>query len=173
MKYRKKPVVIEAFKFDGRSNTDPTVPQWFADAVVAGAIRANPDSISIKTLEGEMRGDLGDWIIRGVKGEIYPCKPEIFEATYNAEPEGEPIGVAVPGPVDVHSQEARDSSFERSLESIINQHSRENGSNTPDFILAQFLMGCVRAWDAAVMRRSQWYGGKDQIAPPDAAPAGQ
>ena len=80
--YRKKPVVIEAFQFDGRSNTDPSVPVWFVDAVLAGNVVAAPDCIAIKTLEGEMRGDLGDWIIRGVKGELYPCKPDIFAETY-------------------------------------------------------------------------------------------
>ena len=46
------------------------------------------DYLSIKTLEGTMRADQGDWIIRGVKGEIYPCKPEIFVATYDPVEEG-------------------------------------------------------------------------------------
>lgn len=80
--YRKKPVVIEAFQFDGRSNTDPSVPTWFVDAVLAGNVTASPDHIAIKTLEGEMRADPGDWIICGVKGELYPCKPDIFAETY-------------------------------------------------------------------------------------------
>ncbi len=83
-KYRKKPVVIEAFQFIGGSNTDSAVPLWFVDAVLARTIFALEDCIIIKTLAGDMRGDLGDWIIRGVKHEIYPCKPEIFAATYEA-----------------------------------------------------------------------------------------
>lgn len=44
------------------------------------------DGIAIVTLEGTMRADVGDWIIRGVQGELYPCKPDIFEATYEQEP---------------------------------------------------------------------------------------
>lgn len=81
-KYRKRPVVIVAFCFDGRSNTDKSVPIWFLDAVLAGTVVASPDHITIKTLEGDMRANLGDWIIKGVKGELYPCKPDIFTATY-------------------------------------------------------------------------------------------
>ena len=90
MRYRKKPVVIEAFQFTGESNLAKStnrwqVPEWFVDAVLEPSVWAYPDHISIKTLEGTMRADVGDWIIRGVKGEIYPCKPDIFEATYESE----------------------------------------------------------------------------------------
>jgi len=84
--YRKKPVVIEAFKYgiDYR-------PDWFNDKVTTNEIITfvgynlkNPEEYycEIKTLEGVMRGNCGDYIIKGVKGEIYPCKPDIFEATY-------------------------------------------------------------------------------------------
>ena len=85
-KFRKKPVVIEAFKL----GTDP-MPDWFCDARSAGDItthntddrhRGGPDFALIKTLEGEMRAEFGDHVIRGVKGELYPCKPDIFAATY-------------------------------------------------------------------------------------------
>lgn len=48
--------------------------------------------------------------------------------------------------------------FERELEAVINRHSQENASNTPDFILAQFLLSCLAAWNAGVTRREQWYG---------------
>jgi hypothetical protein len=86
--YRKRPVVIEAFCFDGGE-----MPDWFLDARSADKVRTfsegtgNPfnDPVThatIKTLEGEMRAERGDWIIRGVKGELYPCKPDIFAATY-------------------------------------------------------------------------------------------
>lgn len=94
MKYRKKPVVIEAFKL----GHDP-MPDWFCDEVTLDRIqtwnldkrwRGGPDVAAIKTLGGEMRAFKGDWIIQGVKGEIYPCKPEIFEATYTPETPGEP-----------------------------------------------------------------------------------
>lgn len=83
-KYRKKPVVIEAFQFTGGSNIESAVPLWFVDAVLARTIFTLEDCIIIKTLEGDMRGEVGDWIIRGVKHEIYPCKPDVFAATYEA-----------------------------------------------------------------------------------------
>jgi hypothetical protein len=55
----------------------------FPDWMKAGSITASDDgSLNIVTLEGVMRADPGDWIIRGVKGELYPCKPDIFAATY-------------------------------------------------------------------------------------------
>lgn len=48
--------------------------------------------------------------------------------------------------------------FEQELESLINRYSKENGSNTPDFILAEYLMGCLLVWDAMVRKREAWYG---------------
>jgi hypothetical protein len=53
---------------------------------------------------------------------------------------------------------AEDPGFEKSLEHLLNRYSQENRSNTPDFILAQFLLGCLAAWNASVQRREQWYG---------------
>lgn len=84
MKYRKKPVVIEAFKYNYNANSETVAyPQWFMKAVLLGAISENDDNtVSIQTLEGKMRVNDGDWIIQGVAGEIYPCKPDIFETTY-------------------------------------------------------------------------------------------
>ena len=85
-KFRKKPVIIEAFQY-GIDNR----PDWFCDAVTANDIithwgtdiRCPEDYFcEIKTLEGVMRGDCFDFIIQGVQGEIYPCKPDIFEKTY-------------------------------------------------------------------------------------------
>lgn len=81
--YRKKPVVIEAFKY----GIDPR-PDWFNDKVTSNEIVTHVEDSSlyyceIKTLEGIMRGGCGDYIIKGVQGEIYPCKPEIFEMTYD------------------------------------------------------------------------------------------
>jgi hypothetical protein len=79
--YRKKPVVIEAVRltndtFDAPHPNDEHIPGVVYDP--------NMKCAFIKTLEGTMRADIGDWIIRGVKGELYPCKPDIFEATYEA-----------------------------------------------------------------------------------------
>lgn len=85
MRYRKKPVEIEAFRA-----TDPVDewPKWAQDALATGGIELGFGYLSIQTLEGRMRAAApstlpGDWIIQGVKGEIYPCKPDIFEATYD------------------------------------------------------------------------------------------
>jgi hypothetical protein len=86
--FRKKPVVIEAVQISKRM--DLTSPEWWAAAVQSNAVivhgmgkftRDQP-WVEIQTLEGTMRGDAGDWIIRGVQGELYPCKPDIFDATY-------------------------------------------------------------------------------------------
>ncbi len=84
-RYRKRPVVIEAYRFDNRVTNQP--PHWLHQALVAGNVWHQPDTdpnLVIRTLEGDMRANLGDWIIKGVAGEIYPCKPEIFAETYEA-----------------------------------------------------------------------------------------
>jgi len=79
-KYRKKPVVIEAWQNQPDMGT---CPKWLTDELgksIRGSGGMPP--LFIQTLEGEMRADLGDWVIKGVKGEIYSCKSDIFEATY-------------------------------------------------------------------------------------------
>lgn len=86
--YRKKPIVIEAIQWPGKK-FDITPPKWFTDAMylkpgAPGFIMRWGDDIVIETLEGQLRAKPGDWIIKGLKGEIYPCKPDIFEATYDA-----------------------------------------------------------------------------------------
>lgn len=86
-KYRKKPVEIEAFKWTGDINQTED-PIWIVEAIEKGDVWCHEDSESsytemkIKTLEGVMTANRGDYIIKGVKGEIYPCKPDIFEITY-------------------------------------------------------------------------------------------
>jgi hypothetical protein len=82
-RFRKKPVVIEAVQIV-RSNYDAIL------ALGAGSTaptifmgwEADPVYVRVPTLEGEMRGEQNDWLIRGVQGELYPCKPDIFAATY-------------------------------------------------------------------------------------------
>jgi len=86
-KFRKKPVEVEAFQFyiDG-------MPDWFMDKVSTNEITIHNCNYNrydideayclIDTLEGTMQGNGGDYIIKGVNGEIYPCKPEIFAKTY-------------------------------------------------------------------------------------------
>ena len=76
--YRKKPVVIEAQCFV--EHNGPAIGDWISDHGVQCDLW--PDHLDISTLEGTMRADLGDWVIKGVKGEFYPCKPDIFAATY-------------------------------------------------------------------------------------------
>ena len=80
MKYRKKPIVVEAMQWHGPS--DNAALREFAGHWVSIAWEGQAISVIITTLEGHMKVSPGDWIIRGVKGAFYPCKPEIFEATY-------------------------------------------------------------------------------------------
>lgn len=91
-RYRKKPVEVDAYHFTfvgGESWSDGGMlarePMWMRVAANNGLIwyqgGDNPH-YTIKTLEGEMRASLGDYIIRGIAGEIYPCKPDIFEKIY-------------------------------------------------------------------------------------------
>lgn len=98
--YRKKPVVVQAQLWDGTATGATPIINWIAANGHAATYRCgggecdhNPDShhISIRTLEGDMRVSAGDYVIRGVQGEFYPCKPDIFDATY--EPEALPDGV--------------------------------------------------------------------------------
>ena len=105
-KFTKKPVEIEAVQWDGTAEGATPIIDWVL--INGGTARWNstrwldtstkddeedfshrrsspvPAHIAIDTLEGVMRASAGDWIIRGVKGEFYPCKPDIFEATYDA-----------------------------------------------------------------------------------------
>lgn len=82
MKFRKKPVVIEAFQHLPGDETTRAIPKWIIDASISGVIYEAQGETYIKTLEGDHRVRPGDYIIQGVKGELYPCKPDIFEATY-------------------------------------------------------------------------------------------
>jgi len=85
-KFRKKPVVIEAVNSEVACSPSRR-PPWLRDAFDSGVIQIDPDSDAflIKTLEGTMKATVPsrDWIIRGINGEIYPCKDEIFAKTYD------------------------------------------------------------------------------------------
>jgi hypothetical protein len=93
-KYRKRPVVIEAVQFDPDVQPWPEgvhamVGPWAATASHANALGVSPaDCGWVSTLEGGHVAQKGDWIITGVKGEKYPCKPDIFAATYELVVEG-------------------------------------------------------------------------------------
>jgi hypothetical protein len=93
-KFRKKPVVIEAFQLTTETRASGDWPSWACaawqkDRTEEGALYptvpgTGTGTLSIMTLEGEHLVSFGDYIIQGVKGELYPCKPDIFEATYEA-----------------------------------------------------------------------------------------
>lgn len=89
-KFRKKPVVIDAVQFTQRMAEDhlfdgaalPKGLLLFGATHHPGRREIYKAKFGIETLEGTMEAAIGDWIITGVKGELYPCKPDIFEATY-------------------------------------------------------------------------------------------
>ena len=94
MKYRTKLVTVEAFKYDGDlmdKDGNYYVPQWAVEAYKNGTLfygcGVGGDELFIETLEGVHHVSVGDYIIRGVVGELYPCKPDIFEQTYEEETE--------------------------------------------------------------------------------------
>ena len=105
MKFRKKPVVIDAFQMtEARRMDNSDWPNWLNSAwneerdqegslQRADMTAVLPDMLEIVTLEGNHKVSWGDYIIRGVQGELYPCKPEIFVATY------EPVGYIDPAEV--------------------------------------------------------------------------
>jgi hypothetical protein len=95
MKFRKKPVVIEAEHYDGTSDGNRKIIDWLRgtktpalmDTEVRNCSPENPEGfdypvLRINTLEGTHTVSVGDYVIRGVQGEAYPCKPDIFAATY-------------------------------------------------------------------------------------------
>lgn len=75
-KYRKKPVEVEAMRFE-TVHDGSLIANWSG-----GSNEVSPEQVQITTLEGTMTASLGDYVIRGVQGEFYPCKPDIFAATY-------------------------------------------------------------------------------------------
>lgn len=86
-KFRKKPVVIDAWQFDESASL---LNRLVDMGMETASYSSHPFKsgyvceLEILTLEGEMKVSLGDWIIKGVEGEFYPCKPSIFEKTYEA-----------------------------------------------------------------------------------------
>lgn len=87
-RFRKKPVVIEAMRNEGDNHL--AIADWVMRSQAIGperkiASHAEGPRLTIHTLEGDMIAELGDWIIRGVHGEFYPCKPAIFAASYDEE----------------------------------------------------------------------------------------
>jgi hypothetical protein len=89
MKFRKKPVVIDAIQWTGdnfQSDFIPLVMVAFEKSGLAENYTLYPtNDLVIHTLEGDVHASIGDWIIVGVKGEMYPCKPDVFSLTYELE----------------------------------------------------------------------------------------
>lgn len=86
--FRKRPVVIQAWQFNGVLGSEEK-PDWLVEKFKTGAVtylldKHVPAFMRIKTLEGVMTAEMGDWIILGVKGEVYSCKPDIFGMTYES-----------------------------------------------------------------------------------------
>lgn len=83
-RYLKKPVEVEAFEFDGAFEDEDGwyVPDWAVEALNRNDMFFKRGSLYVHTLEGDMKASKGDFIIKGVLGELYPCKPEAFKETY-------------------------------------------------------------------------------------------
>lgn len=79
MKYRRKPVVVEAMQYDGTNFL--ALNKW-SNHQVKVDITSYQSRVVIPTLEGDLEVSIGDYVIKGVQGKFYPCKPDIFEATY-------------------------------------------------------------------------------------------
>lgn len=82
-KFRKKPVVIEAVQYDGNFRCLDVFPISEVGKIKVSKKENGDACLKIPTLEGDMIASIGDWIIKGINGEFYPCKPDIFEKTYD------------------------------------------------------------------------------------------
>lgn len=79
VRYKKKPVVIDAYQYNSPNGIRPS---WIKEAFEEEILTYNDGQLYVNTLEENMMVSLGDWIIKGVDGELYPCKPSIFDKTY-------------------------------------------------------------------------------------------
>lgn len=91
-RYRKKPIIIEAFQYFSNMGTyTEKIPRWFIAACMSGIVYSDGDIDFIKTPDGFHTISDGDWIIREIEGELDLCKPDIFKATYEEIPDDEDI----------------------------------------------------------------------------------
>lgn len=162
-KFIKRPIEIEAIQIiqHGRDRVALAgFADWISEAIAKhdkeeGHLCLSGLHCFVVTKEGVMRGKAGDWLIRGVEGELYLCDGAIFAKTYIETDMHEP-----PPAIDTgKGREPLSSEIER----LINEHNRENVSDTPDFILAQFLMQSLEAFEAATNWRTKWYGGNGNV----------
>jgi len=91
MHYRKKPCVVQAVRYDDTTENLVALSEFMPDPLVIDYTTPNVPVVKIRTLEGVMTAQVGDWIIKGVKGEFYPCKPDIFEMTYESCEDSLPV----------------------------------------------------------------------------------
>lgn len=83
MHYKKKPIIIEAIKWTGHADSTIRVSNFVGQELeLTGSVWTNDAVLIIPTLEGNMNASMGDYIIKGIKGEFYPCKPDVFVETY-------------------------------------------------------------------------------------------
>lgn len=87
LKYRKKPIVVDAIQYTGMNFKE--ILEFIGGDDERDKISIHQNHIFIKTLEGDMKAESGDFIIKGVKGEFYPCKPDIFYETYEVVEDGD------------------------------------------------------------------------------------
>lgn len=149
----KNPISVRALQFTGDNlvemqNFVGNIPEHDDDTLgfrLAVVAVDEPDIIARvwDKLHGTWVGVKKDqWIIQGIKGEFYPCDPDVFAETYS--------------PIEETREDTR--TFSQDLASLINYHSLENGSDTPDFILASFLQNVLTDWNHAVSARATWRG---------------
>lgn len=193
-RFTKMPVTIEAMQFVGHSDPEAgpseatfeddtpegtPMPDWLREALDKGDVRqpgaiwwedGHPSSsdpfgqrpmLFVGTINGPVMVVPGDWVVRGVKGELYPCAGEIFAETY------------MPAELDGYLKPA--GTFRDDLASTINRWSIENDSDTPDFMLADYVITSLQALAQAIDTREQWYGRPavnplDRREPPNASP---
>lgn len=137
MKYRKRPVEVDAILYDGQNVVDCVK---FAGQENVHQFGVGQPMV-LRTLEGNITASIGDWIVRGVAGEVYPVKPDTFMKTYE------------PAALLDHEMD-----FGLELRDLLNRYNRESESDTPDFILRDFLLNALKSFDAAVGERERWYG---------------
>ncbi|MFB3900392.1 hypothetical protein ACES2D_12790 [Bacillus amyloliquefaciens] len=82
VKYRKKPIEIEAVKFEDTAHSITDISNLAGGRTIVYSYQSEYPTLTIQTLEGDMTAQVGDYIIRGIEGELYPCNPDIFEKTY-------------------------------------------------------------------------------------------
>lgn len=174
MHYTKKPVTVEAITFDELVAHGIEVyaeMNWPLNNGAPWSFRyqgheithENDDCYLIPTPEGTMKFNRGDMLVTGIEGEIYPVKMSVFEESYEPAYGDGPAGFLSP---DLIAVEQERQTFEQELVSLINRHSIENRSNTPDWILGEYLIGCMKAFELTMHLREEYYGRPSPITAP-------